>query len=346
VLYTRTSTYRNEVNFFASTLQNQKSPSKKCANAYTYGFNGKEAENEVYGDDEVLEFGARVLDARLGRWLSVDPLTKKYPNYSPYNYVANSPILFKDMIGEDIIIYYEEGDKKIVVLTIVTETKLELILNTEIIPQSAKDLFLSPNWSGPTFEAPGIPNLTADFWGEFKSDAKMLSFSASATAVLSGVVELDIITLNENANSPDKGKTFLYLSLGAGLGLGIENLLGLPSWDVGMQKGNVEFNEENDLGIAFDKAAFTGFAFEKAGSALLFEKTWVTSYGCFDGCVDCMFSCDDEVVYSAELKGISLLGAFTGKPSVGGSTVATYSIFVQEIKFPEATTVSTKPEGQ
>jgi len=99
VLYTRTSTYRNEVNFFASTLQNQKSPSKKCANAYTFGFNGQEKDNEVKGVGNSLAFKYRIHDPRLGRFLSVDPLEKSYPWNSTYAFAENRPIDGRDLEG-------------------------------------------------------------------------------------------------------------------------------------------------------------------------------------------------------------------------------------------------------
>lgn len=98
---TRTSTYRNEVNFFASTLQNQKSPYKKCANAYTYGFNGQEKDDEVKGSGNSLEFKFRIYDPRLGRFLSVDPLTNKYPFWTPYSFAGNRPIDGVDLEGKE-----------------------------------------------------------------------------------------------------------------------------------------------------------------------------------------------------------------------------------------------------
>ncbi|MDM1044965.1 type IV secretion protein Rhs [Myroides sp. 1354] len=45
-------------------------------------------------------------------WLSVDPLAEKMPNYNPYVYTYNNPIMFTDptgMIGEEVII---KGEKK------------------------------------------------------------------------------------------------------------------------------------------------------------------------------------------------------------------------------------------
>ena len=44
---------------------------------YRFGFNGKENDNEVKGAGNSLDFGARIYDSRLGRWLSCDPSEKK-----------------------------------------------------------------------------------------------------------------------------------------------------------------------------------------------------------------------------------------------------------------------------
>ncbi|SCC64641.1 RHS repeat-associated core domain-containing protein, partial [Chitinophaga costaii] len=71
---------------------------------YRYGFNGKENDNEIYGEGNAYDFGERIQDPRIGRWLSVDPLQAKYPNESPYNFCLNSPIAFKDGDGRDAIL--------------------------------------------------------------------------------------------------------------------------------------------------------------------------------------------------------------------------------------------------
>ena len=49
-----------------------------------------------------LDFGARMYDSRLGRWLSLDPLQAKYPGLTPYGFVANSPLMFIDPDGRVI----------------------------------------------------------------------------------------------------------------------------------------------------------------------------------------------------------------------------------------------------
>jgi RHS repeat-associated protein len=79
---------------------------------YRFGFNGMERENEVYGDGNAYDFGARIYDSRLGRWMSVDPLAKKYAGWSTYNFVANNPNVFIDLDGREIHIFYDGGSFK------------------------------------------------------------------------------------------------------------------------------------------------------------------------------------------------------------------------------------------
>src|SRR5690606_3811209 len=69
---------------------------------YRYGFNGMETDNEIKEEGNSYDFGARIYDSRIGRWLSVDPLQEKYPSLSPYVFVANNPIFFIDIDGREI----------------------------------------------------------------------------------------------------------------------------------------------------------------------------------------------------------------------------------------------------
>jgi RHS repeat-associated protein len=72
------------------------------ASSYKYGFNGQEKDDEIKGGGNSLDFGARIHDSRLGKWLSMDPLTNNYPEYTPYSFCGNSPILFIDIGGKVI----------------------------------------------------------------------------------------------------------------------------------------------------------------------------------------------------------------------------------------------------
>ena len=77
--------------------------------SYRFAFNGKEKDNETYGEGNNYDFGARMLDVRLGRWFSTDAKEKKYPGVSTYTFTLNSPIIFKDPDGNDVVIAFTGG---------------------------------------------------------------------------------------------------------------------------------------------------------------------------------------------------------------------------------------------
>jgi len=67
--------------------------------AYRFAFNGMEKDDELKGQGNSYDFGARIYDSRLGRWMSVDPYSVILPAYSPYSYALNSPVFFVDEAG-------------------------------------------------------------------------------------------------------------------------------------------------------------------------------------------------------------------------------------------------------
>jgi RHS repeat-associated protein len=81
---------------------------------YKYGFNGKENDKETVGTGEgTQDYGMRIYNPALGRFLSVDPLTKKYAYYSPYQFAGNMPIRYVDLDGlEPAAKGSEEGEMK------------------------------------------------------------------------------------------------------------------------------------------------------------------------------------------------------------------------------------------
>lgn len=67
---------------------------------YRYGFNGKEKDDEWHGTSgATYDYGFRIYDARIAKFLSVDPLTKSYPWYTPYQFAGNKPIWAIDLDG-------------------------------------------------------------------------------------------------------------------------------------------------------------------------------------------------------------------------------------------------------
>ncbi|MEJ1928892.1 RHS repeat-associated core domain-containing protein [Nostoc sp. NIES-2111] len=73
---------------------------------YRWGYTGKELDANT-GDR--YDYGARLYDPAVGRWLSLDPLAGKYTGFSPYNYVLNNPIVYKDIDGRDTWYYTYDG---------------------------------------------------------------------------------------------------------------------------------------------------------------------------------------------------------------------------------------------
>ncbi|QXV63634.1 hypothetical protein INP83_10945 [Mucilaginibacter sp. 21P] len=69
-------------------------------NPYRYGFNGKENDNDVGKPNAVeQDYGKRIYDVRIGRFLSVDPITRQYPELTPYQFSSDSPIQNIDLDG-------------------------------------------------------------------------------------------------------------------------------------------------------------------------------------------------------------------------------------------------------
>ncbi|MCB9236126.1 MAG: hypothetical protein H6581_31045 [Bacteroidia bacterium] len=95
----------------------------QSSDSYRYGFNGMEKDDEVKGTGNSYDFGARLLDVRLGRWLSVDPYWKKYMPISTYHFTLNKPIVFKDNNGKEVT----DADGKPIAVTFKPETNVLLI---------------------------------------------------------------------------------------------------------------------------------------------------------------------------------------------------------------------------
>ncbi len=75
----------------------------EASGEHRYGYNGKENDNEVKGDGNSIDYGARILDPRVARWMSVDQLASAYPTQSAYCFVANTPLQAVDPDGRLII---------------------------------------------------------------------------------------------------------------------------------------------------------------------------------------------------------------------------------------------------
>jgi RHS repeat-associated protein len=75
--------------------------------SYRYGFNGKEKDLETT-ETSTYDYGFRIYNPGLGRFLSVDPLTQKFAFYSPYQFAGNKPIRCIDIDGLEPISKIED----------------------------------------------------------------------------------------------------------------------------------------------------------------------------------------------------------------------------------------------
>ena len=73
-----------------------------ASSGYRFGFNGKLNDDEVFGNTATSQdYGMRWYNPRIGRFFSVDPLTNKYPWYSPYQFAGNKVIAYVDRDGAE-----------------------------------------------------------------------------------------------------------------------------------------------------------------------------------------------------------------------------------------------------
>ncbi len=69
------------------------------SDGYRYGFQGQEQDDEIKGDGNTVNYKYRMLDPRLGRFFSRDPLEAKYPQWTPYQFSGNQVIASRELEG-------------------------------------------------------------------------------------------------------------------------------------------------------------------------------------------------------------------------------------------------------
>ena len=106
---------------FGSSLPNR--AWSDVSRGYRYGFNGKEKDAEgMGGGSATYDYGFRIYNPNLGKFLSVDPLTGSYPWYTTYQFAGNKVIIAIDVDGleEYIVIDYIANNNE-------TYSKLKLV---------------------------------------------------------------------------------------------------------------------------------------------------------------------------------------------------------------------------
>lgn len=89
--------------------------------SFRYTFNGMESDDELKGENNSYNFGARMYDPRTARWSKMDPKWSKTAGITPYRYGFNSPVVYNDPDGnfERRTTTYKDQSGKII-LTVVS----------------------------------------------------------------------------------------------------------------------------------------------------------------------------------------------------------------------------------
>jgi RHS repeat-associated protein len=150
--------------------------------SYRYGFNGKEKIDEMHGNSgDEYDFGARIYDARLGRFLSTDPRQREYAWQTPYAYCRNRPISTVDVNGE--------GDPK--------GGSGFISMQKSDIASSTTSGITSPQPTAPTVK-PATTKAVQTFTANHQAPA---SASASTPAPVTSAPATPVVTINTSLTS-------------------------------------------------------------------------------------------------------------------------------------------------
>ncbi len=105
---------------FGGDYIDQQTPNTDYAERFR--FTGKERDAETGYD----YFGARYYSSSLGIWLSVDPMSDKYPSLSPYVYCADNPMRIADKEGMELVITGNQTNDAFKILQETTKLNLTI----------------------------------------------------------------------------------------------------------------------------------------------------------------------------------------------------------------------------
>ena len=111
---------------------------------YRFAFNGQAKDDEVAGAGNQQDYGMRIYDPRVGKFLSLDPLTSKFPFYSPYQFAGDKPIWAIDLDGLEDVIYSKSLNGKTagrLMLEVANKTTIVSNVMKEFKSQSKYDLY-------------------------------------------------------------------------------------------------------------------------------------------------------------------------------------------------------------
>ncbi|WP_258554071.1 RHS repeat-associated core domain-containing protein [Myroides odoratus] len=285
-----------ETNYYPFGLAHQGYNEKNntIGEKYKYQYNGKEKQDEL--GLNVYDYGARNYDAALGRWMNVDPLAEKMPQWNPYTYTFNNPVNFVDPDGRyPFPIYIRsfapfktfgggfdgDGAKRGFTTSLSATSRLEQSFTLDISKKEHGNL---STYSSPS-KHPVLGTRTADndrgsmsnlTYIDNNDGSRTASFStemAGHNPLVPGSPDIDVktyftMTENENAGTLDisavqmgdafpSAETFINDTNGNGVFIGVSPAIGNPYTSL-PGKGNKKMMTANFTIMMDDKGVFTG----------------------------------------------------------------------------------------
>ncbi|MDW8274093.1 MAG: RHS repeat-associated core domain-containing protein [Chitinophagales bacterium] len=160
---------------------------------YRFGYNGKEKDSEgMGGGGSTYDYGFRIYNPALGRFLSVDPLARVFPMLSPYQFAGNTPIQADDLDGLEVrkrTILNSDGTtliKIMIKIKLINKSSCKNVdykrLNQDIVNQIKKSYTLNDNNTKIKYEVESVNivvvgennlNRKKDFFVELKDPFKL-----------------------------------------------------------------------------------------------------------------------------------------------------------------------------
>jgi RHS repeat-associated protein len=139
---------------------------------YRFGFNGMQRDDELKGEGNSLDFGARIYDSRLGKFLSLDQFQRLSTGVSLYSFADNSPLLFIDKDGNYKFPAGSTFEKDYPILTNYLKDNIsEVLKNPKVLDALSKygqmsksDVATALKWgNGPTINITHLSGANGEF---------------------------------------------------------------------------------------------------------------------------------------------------------------------------------------
>ena len=254
-----------------------------------YKFNGKEKDdelrsnreyqnnNKLYEQTGLNNYGARYYWDKGSFWLSVDPMSDKYPHLTSYNYCANNPVMLVDPDGREFDPaqdkqYIKPIEEKAKAKTDILKNKME-----KLDPSSEKYQRLKNQHDQYNSALTEIGELRAD-----KDNLYMLNFGKEISANGAGEVRyggtndrgMNVINININSKNPH-GKMGIIAHELKHAHQFFSGVLGFVLDNNGKQSSNNNYTLEKEANIR--GSLFGGFPYTDSVQDYILDKQYRNS---------------------------------------------------------------------